>query len=49
MLKSDDDGVLRVALCVEVSGKGKQERLKKTWKRQVKEETEKILLKLKML
>ena len=41
----DDDSVLRVALDLEVSGKRKQGRLKKTWKKQVKEETEKIGLK----
>ena len=42
MLRRDDDGVLRVALDLEVSGKGKRGRPKKTWKKQVEEETEKI-------
>ena len=42
-LKRDDDSVLRIALNLEVSGKRKRERLKKTWKKQV--ETEKIGLK----
>ena len=45
MLRRDDDSVLRVALNLEVSGKRKQARPKKTWKKQVKEETEKIGLK----
>ena len=45
MLRRDDDSVLRVALDLEVSGKRKPGRLKKTWKKQVKEETEKIGLK----
>ena len=45
MLRRDDDSVLRVALNLEVSGKRKQARPKKTWKMQVKEETEKIGLK----
>ena len=44
-LRTDDDSVLRVALDLEVSGKRKRERLKKTWKKQVEEETEKIGLK----
>ena len=42
MLRRDDDSVLRVALNLEVSGKRKQGRPKKTWKKQVEEETEKI-------
>ena len=45
VLRRDDDSVLRVALNLEVSGKRKRERPKKTWKKQVKEETEKIGLK----
>ena len=45
MLRRNDDSVLRVALNFEVSGKRKQGRLKKTWNKQVKEETEKIGLK----
>ena len=42
MLRRDGSSVLRVALDLEVSGKRKRGRLKKTWKKQVKEETEKI-------
>ena len=46
MLRRDDDGVLRVALNLEVSGKRKRGRPKKTWKKQMEEEeTEKIGLK----
>ena len=45
MLKRDDDSVLRVALDLEVSGKRKRGRPKKTWKKQVEEEIEKIGLK----
>ena len=45
MLRRDDDSALRVALDLEVSGKRKQGRPKKTWKKQVEEETEKIGLK----
>ena len=45
MLRRDDDSVLRVALDLEVSGKRKRGRPKKTWKKQVEEETEKIGLK----
>ena len=41
----DDDSVLRVALDLEVSGKIERGRLKKTWKKQVEEETQKIGLK----
>ena len=37
--------VLRVTLDLEVNGKGKRTRPKKTWKKQVEEETEKIGLK----
>ena len=44
VLWRDDNSVLRVALNLEVSGKRKQGRPKKTWKKQVKE-TEKIGLK----
>ena len=42
VLRRDDDSVLRVALNLEVSGKRKRGRPKKTWKKQVEEETEKI-------
>ena len=45
VLRRDDDSVLRVALDLEVSGKRKRGRPKKTWKKQVEEETEKISLK----
>ena len=45
MLRKNDDSVLRVALDIEVSGKRKRERPKKTWKKQVEEETEQIGLK----
>ena len=44
MLRRDDNSVLRVALNLEVSGKKKRERQRKTWNKQV-EETEKIGLK----
>ena len=44
VLRRDDDSVLRVALNLEVSGKRKRGRTKKTWRKQV-EETEKIGLK----
>ena len=47
VLRRDDDSVLRVALNLKVSGKRKRERPKKTWKKQVEEETEKIGLKKK--
>ena len=40
-----DGSVLRVAFDLEVSGKRKRGRPKKTWKNQVEEETEKIGLK----
>ena len=43
MLRRNDEGVLRVALNPEVSGKRKRGRLKKTWKKQM--ETEEIGLK----
>ena len=45
VLRRDDDSVLRVALDFEVSGKRKLGRPKKTWKKQVEEETKKIGLK----
>ena len=45
VLRRDDDSVLRVALDLEASGKRKQGRPKKNWKKQVEEETEKIGLK----
>ena len=45
MLRRDDNNVLRVALNLEISGKRKQGRLRKTWRKQVEEETEKIGLK----
>ena len=45
MLRREDDSVLRVALNLEVSGKGKRGQPRKTWKKQVEEETEKIGLK----
>ena len=45
VLRRDGDSVLRVALDLEVSGKRKQRPPKKTWKKQVEEETEKIGLK----
>ena len=47
VLRRDDNSVLRVALNLEVSGKRKRGRPKKTWKKQVEEETEKIGLKKK--
>ena len=37
VLRRDDDSVLRVALNLEVSGKRKRKRSKKTWKKQVEE------------
>ena len=45
--RRNDDGVLRVALDLEVRGKRKRERPKNTWKKQVEKETEKIGLKKK--
>ena len=45
VLKRDDNSVLRVALDLEVSGKRKRGRPKKTWTKQVKEATEEIGLK----
>ena len=47
VLRRDDDSVLRVALDLEMSDKRKRGRPKKTWKKQVEEETEKISLKKK--
>ena len=47
VLRRDDNSVLKVALDLEENGKRKQERPKKTWKKQVEEETEKIGLKKK--
>ena len=47
MLRKDDDSVLRVAMNLEVSGDRKRGRPKKTLKKQVEEETEKIGLKKK--
>ena len=46
VLRRDSDSVLRVALDLEVSGKRKQGRPKKTWKKQVEEETAKVGLKI---
>ena len=45
VLRGDDNSVLRVDLNLEVICKRKRERPKKTWKKQAKEETEKIGLK----
>ena len=45
VLRRDDDSAWRVALNLEVSGKRKRGRPKKTWKKQVEKETEKIGLK----
>ena len=45
VLRRGDESVLRVALGLEVTGKRKQGRPKKTWKKQVEQETEKIGLK----
>ena len=45
VLRRDDNSVLRVALNLEVTGKRKRGRLKKTWKKQVEEATKKIGLK----
>ena len=45
VLRRDDNSVLRVALDLEVSGNRKRGRAKKTWKKQVDEETEKVGLK----
>ena len=45
VLRRDDDSVLRVALNLEVTGKRKRGQPRKTWKKQVEEETEKIGLK----
>ena len=45
VLRRDDNSVSRAALDLEVSGKRKRGRRKKTWKKQVEEKTEKIGLK----
>ena len=45
VLRRDDNSVLRAALNLEVTGKRKQGQSKKTWKKQVEEETEKVGLK----
>ena len=45
VLRRDNDSVLRVALNLEVTGKRKRGRPKKTWKKQVEEEAEKVGLK----
>ena len=45
VLRRDGNSVLRVALDLEASGKRKRGRPKKTWKKKVEEETEKIGLK----
>ena len=45
VLRKDDDSDLRFALNLKVSSKRKRGRPKKTWKKQVEEETEKIGLK----
>ena len=38
VLRRDDDSVLRISLNLEVTGRRKRGRLKKTWKKQVEEE-----------
>ena len=45
MLRRDDDSVLRVALDLELTGKRKRGRSRKTSKKQVEEETKKTGLK----
>ena len=45
VLRRDDDSVLRVALNLEVNGKRKRGQPRKTWKKQVEEETKKTGLK----
>ena len=47
MLQRTGDSVLRVSLDLEVSGKRERGRLKKTWKKQVEEEIDKICIKTK--
>ena len=42
VLRREDGHVLRRALVFEVEGQRKKERLKRTWKRQVEEESVKI-------
>ena len=44
LITQNDDSVLRVALDLEVSGKRKRKQPKKTWKKQVEDETENISL-----
>ena len=46
VLRRDEDSVLKVALNLEVDGKRKRGRPRKTWKRQVEEEAEKVGLKV---
>ena len=43
VLRRDDDGVLRVALYLKMSGKRKRGQPKKTWKKQVEEETGRLV------
>ena len=43
VLRRDDDSVLRVALNLKVSGKRKRGQSKKTWKKQVEEETRRLV------
>ena len=47
MLRRHDNSVLRAPLDLEVSGNRKRGRPKKTWMKQVEEETERIGLKKK--
>ena len=47
MLRRNNDSVFRVTLDLKVSGKRKQGRPKKTWKKQMEKEIEKIGLKMK--
>ena len=47
MLRGDDCRVLRRALDFEVVGQWKNRRLKRTWKKQVKEESMKVCLRRK--
>ena len=47
MLRKNDDSVLIIALDLKVSGKKKRGRPQKTWKKQMKEDTEKFCLKKK--
>ena len=43
LLRRDNVSVLRVALDFEVSGKRKQERVKKTWKKKVEGEQKRLV------